>query len=67
MPPFKLIKRQELIRYFKRLGFSEPKAGGNHQYMVKGRLKLFIHNYHRGEIIDILPALKGYGVYTSRS
>ena len=28
MPPFKPIKRQELIRQLK-LGFSEPKSGGN--------------------------------------
>ncbi|MDJ0590602.1 MAG: type II toxin-antitoxin system HicA family toxin [Pleurocapsa sp. MO_226.B13] len=50
MPPFKPIKRQELIRQLKKLGFSEPKAGGNHQYMVKGQLKLFIPNPHRGDI-----------------
>ena len=50
MPPFKPIKRQELIRYLKKLGFSGPRAGGNHQYMVKGQLKLFIPNPHRGVI-----------------
>lgn len=50
MPPFKPIKRQELIRQLKKLGFSEPKPGGNHQYMVKGELKLFLPNPHRGEI-----------------
>jgi predicted RNA binding protein YcfA (HicA-like mRNA interferase family) len=42
MPPFKPIKRLELIRQLKKFGFSEPKSGGSHQYMVKGELKLFI-------------------------
>ncbi len=56
MPPFKPIKRQELIRQLKKLGFSEPKASGNHQYMVKGELKLFIPNLHRGDISKSLLA-----------
>ena len=56
MPPFKPIKRQELIRQLKKLGFSEPQAGGNHQYMVKGQLKLFIPNPHRGDISKSLLA-----------
>ncbi|MDJ0899019.1 MAG: type II toxin-antitoxin system HicA family toxin [Xenococcus sp. MO_188.B8] len=56
MPPFKPIKRQELIRNLKKLGFSGPKAGGNHQYMVKGQLKLFIPNPHRGVISKSLLA-----------
>jgi predicted RNA binding protein YcfA (HicA-like mRNA interferase family) len=50
MPPFKPIKRQELIRQLKKLGFSDPIAGGNHQYMIKGQLKLFIPNPHQGDI-----------------
>ncbi|AFZ38267.1 YcfA family protein (plasmid) [Stanieria cyanosphaera PCC 7437] len=56
MPPFKPIKRQELIRNLKKLGFSNPIAGGNHQYMVRGELKLFIPNPHRGEISKSLLA-----------
>jgi predicted RNA binding protein YcfA (HicA-like mRNA interferase family) len=56
MPAFKPIKRQELIRNLKKLGFSEPKAGGNHQYMVKGELKLFIPNPHKREISKSLLA-----------
>ena len=38
MPPFKPIKRQELIRQLKKLGFSEPKAGGNHNIWLKDNL-----------------------------
>jgi predicted RNA binding protein YcfA (HicA-like mRNA interferase family) len=56
MPAFKPIKRQELIRNLNKLGFSEPKAGGNHQYMVKGELKLFIPNPHKREISKSLLA-----------
>ena len=56
MPPFKPIKRQELIRQLKKLGFSNPKSGGKHQYMVKGQLKLFIPNPHQGDISKSLLA-----------
>ena len=56
MPPFKPIKRQELIRQLKKLGFSDPKSGGKHQYMVKGQLKLFIPNPHQGDISKSLLA-----------
>jgi hypothetical protein len=50
MPPFGAIKRQELIRYFKQIGFQGPFPGGNHQYMVKGQLKVWIPNPHQGDI-----------------
>lgn len=50
MPPFGPIKRQELIRQLKKLGFTGPLAGGNHQYMVKDQLKVWIPNPHKGDI-----------------
>lgn len=50
MPPFGPIKRRELIRHLKKLGFEGPYAGGKHQYMVKGELKLALPNPHRGEV-----------------
>jgi predicted RNA binding protein YcfA (HicA-like mRNA interferase family) len=56
MPPFKPIKRQELIRQLKKLGFSEPMSEGNHQYMVKKQLKVFIPNPHQGDISKNLLA-----------
>jgi len=46
MPPFRAIKRQELIRYFKQIGFQGPFPGGNHQYIVKEQLKVWIPNSH---------------------
>lgn len=42
MPQVGPIKRRDLIRYLRQLGFEGPYAGGNHQYMVRGQLRLFI-------------------------
>jgi predicted RNA binding protein YcfA (HicA-like mRNA interferase family) len=50
MPVFGPIKRRDLIRALRQLGFDGPYAGGNHQYMVRGQHKLFIPNPHSGEI-----------------
>jgi predicted RNA binding protein YcfA (HicA-like mRNA interferase family) len=50
MPPVKPIKRQALISYLKKFGFTGPFAGGKHQFMLKGVLSLTIPNPHRAEI-----------------
>lgn len=50
MPVFGAIKRQELIRYFKQIGFDGPYPGGKHQYMLKEQLKVWIPNPHGGDI-----------------
>ena len=50
MPPFSSIKRKELIRQLKKLEFTGPFAGGKHQYMVRGQLKVWIPNPHQGDI-----------------
>jgi predicted RNA binding protein YcfA (HicA-like mRNA interferase family) len=50
MPPFGPIKRQDLIRYLKALGFAGPYAGGKHQYLVRDRIRLALPNPHPGEI-----------------
>ena len=50
MPPLSPTKRRELIRKLRTFGFEGPYAGGKHEYMVKGPLKLFIPNPHQGEI-----------------
>lgn len=54
MPNFGPVKRAELIRYLRRLGFEGLYSGGNHQFMVKGSLKLFIPNPHKGDISKAL-------------
>jgi predicted RNA binding protein YcfA (HicA-like mRNA interferase family) len=50
MPPFGPVKRKDLIRYLRQLGFEGRYVGGKHQYMVKGELKLAIPNPHRGDV-----------------
>lgn len=50
MPPFGPIKRQDLIRYLRELGFEGPYAGGKHQYLVNAEIKLAIPNPHQDDI-----------------
>lgn len=50
MPPFGLIKRRDLIRVLKQAGFDGPHAGGKHEFLIKGNLRLTIPNPHQGEI-----------------
>jgi len=46
------ISRNEIIRKFKRLGFSGPYSGGKQQFMSKGSLKVRIPNPHKAEEIS---------------
>ena len=64
MPIVGPIKRSELIRCLKELGFSEPKSGGKHQYMVRGEQRLTIPNPHKAEIkpVLLLRILKQAGI-----
>ena len=50
MPTFGSIKRKDLIRDLKLSGFEGPHAGGKHEFMVKGNLRLTVPNPHQGEI-----------------
>jgi predicted RNA binding protein YcfA (HicA-like mRNA interferase family) len=50
MPPFGSTKRRDLIRTLKQAGFEGPHAGGKHEFMVKGNLRLTIPNPHQGEV-----------------
>jgi len=51
------ISRKELISKLKALGFEGPFRATRHQYMIKGRHKIFIPNPHGGKDIGI-PLLK---------
>lgn len=42
MPKLAPIKRKDLIYYLRQLGFDGLYPGGNHQYMRKGALKVYI-------------------------
>ena len=50
MPQFGPIKRKDLIKYLKALGFQGPYSGGKHQFMVKGEITLSVPNPHKGDI-----------------
>lgn len=50
MPPFGPIKRKELVKALKQAGFKGPFAGGKHEFMVKGELRLVLPNPHEAEI-----------------
>ena len=50
MPLFGPVKRAELIRYLRRLGFAGPFSGGKHQFMHKDEITLTLPNPHQGDI-----------------
>jgi len=56
MPSFGPINRKDLVRYLRMMGFDGPHSGGQHQYMVKGTLKLRIPNPHESDIAADLLA-----------
>jgi len=51
------ISRKELISKLKALGFEGPFRATRHQYMIKGKHKIFIPNPHGRKDIGI-PLLK---------
>jgi predicted RNA binding protein YcfA (HicA-like mRNA interferase family) len=44
------VSRRDLISKFRALGFEGPFAGGKHQFIKKGTLKVRIPNPHGGDI-----------------
>jgi hypothetical protein len=50
MPPLGPIKRHELIRYLRQLGFEGPYPGAKHEFMRRGSIALRLPNTHRGDI-----------------
>jgi predicted RNA binding protein YcfA (HicA-like mRNA interferase family) len=54
MPAFGPINRRDLIYYLRQFGFDGPYAGGRHQFMVKGELRLVIPNPHQRDITAAL-------------
>ena len=50
MPQFGPIKRKDLIKYLRALGFQGPYSGGKHQFMVKGEITLSVPNPHKGDM-----------------
>jgi predicted RNA binding protein YcfA (HicA-like mRNA interferase family) len=50
MPRLGPIRRRDLIRYLKRLGFEGPYSGGKHQFMVRDDITVRLPNPHQGDI-----------------
>jgi len=46
------ISRKDLIKKFRKLGFSGPYSGGKHQFMSKGQLKIRVPNPHKSDEIS---------------
>ena len=50
MPQLGPIKREDLIRYLRVLGFEGPYSGRKHQFMAKGEITLRLPNPHQTDI-----------------
>ena len=50
MPKIGPIKRKELIKYLRILGFEGPFSGGRHQFVAKGEVTVRIPNPHQSDI-----------------
>ncbi len=50
MPPIGPIKRLNLIRFLRQLGFTGPRAGGRHSYMKRDGHRVPIPNAHQSDI-----------------
>ena len=58
MPRLVPVSRRELIRRLVALGFDGPYAGGRHEFLLRGDMRLILPNPHRGEIgVDLLTRL----------
>jgi predicted RNA binding protein YcfA (HicA-like mRNA interferase family) len=58
MPPWKPVKRRELIAGLRRAGFTGPYSGGRHEFMQRGDLVLTIPNPHGSDIsLGLLKAI----------
>jgi predicted RNA binding protein YcfA (HicA-like mRNA interferase family) len=50
MPAFGPMKRSDFIKALREAGFTGPYAGGRHEFLVRGELRLTLPNPHQGEI-----------------
>ena len=50
MPKLGPISRRDFLRRMNALGFQGPYAGGKHQYLVRGDVRLPVPNPHAGDI-----------------
>jgi hypothetical protein len=58
MPRFGPIHRHDFIACLTRHGFDGPFQGRNHEFMIKGEIRLILPNPHEGDISrDLLSRL----------
>ena len=58
MPPFGPIKRKDLIRHLKQIGFEGPYSGGKHQFTIRGNDTVRVPNPHHGDVaIELLSRI----------
>ena len=58
MPRFGPLKRRDLVRYLRLVGFEGPYSGGSHQFMIRGDTTIRIPNPHQGDIgIELLARI----------
>ena len=50
MPLFGPVKRKDLLRYLRQLGFKGPYSGGKHRFMLKGDITIRVPNPHQADI-----------------
>jgi predicted RNA binding protein YcfA (HicA-like mRNA interferase family) len=50
VPRLAPVRRDELIKYLRALGFEGPYSGRRHQFMIKGEVRLRIPNPHQRDI-----------------
>jgi len=50
VPRLAPVRRDELIKYLRALGFEGPYSGRRHQFMIKGEVRLRIPNPHQTDI-----------------
>ena len=52
------VSRRELVQRLRELGFEGPFAGGRHEFVVRGAVRLILPNPHRQDIsIDLLARI----------
>ena len=69
MPRVGPIKRKDLIAALNRAGFSGPKGGGKHDYMIRGNHSITIPNPHGHDISEefLRRLLKQAGTFQTGS
>lgn len=50
MPAFGPVKRKDLVRALRKLGFGGPFSDGRHQFRVKGDRVVRVPNPHGGDV-----------------